>query len=118
MFIYQITATFDLAIWIPLISIIISIIMNIGTIAKVRQENKEKMATKGYVLDQVSKSDASIVNLTATVDKNKDTLDSTIAEHKADNIREHGDIKREFHNVAKGIDDKLNIVIGFIEKTG
>ena len=77
-------------------------------------------STKGYVLDQVSRSNTDVLNLRNTVDKNKCTLEETIKEHKTDNIREHGDIKREFHNTIKGIDSKLNIVISLIEnkKTG
>ena len=100
MFINQITATLNLIIWIPLISAIVSIIVGIATILKVRHDNKEKMATKIFVLEKVAAVDVSVVK-----------LEGVIREHKTDNIREHDDIKREFTSLVGSISSKIDTII-------
>lgn len=93
MLINQITATLNLAILIPLLGLIITLIMNIVTIVKMKQENKDKMATKVYVNDKIS------------------GVEDIIKEHKKDNIREHDSIKTEFHNTVKALDHKFDAII-------
>lgn len=113
MCVLQVTATaeIDLLIWIPIAAFISGIGINILTVVKIRSENKDKMATKGYVLDQTAKVDVNILNLSKKVDENKKAVDTTIREHKQDNIRDHDSIKTEFHNTVKALDKKFDSII-------
>lgn len=97
MFINQITATFDLAIWLPVLGILISGVVAWVTVAQYKKQNKEKMATKEFVIEKC------------------DSLEAQIREHKADNIREHDDIKQSFHNTIKQQDGKLDIILEWIK---
>jgi hypothetical protein len=61
------------------------------------QENKDKMASKAYVLDKVSKVDTDIVNV-----KNE------LSDHKHNNEREHDYLKKD-------IDRKLDLIIELVK---
>jgi hypothetical protein len=67
------------------------------TIIKVRRDNKDKMATKEFVLGHVL------------------DIEETIKEHKADNLREHDDIKREFTQHVKSLSENIKLIAGFIQ---
>lgn len=98
MYIFQTTATIEInpLIWIPIIVGIIGGIANVFTIIKVRNENKEKMATKGYVLEKVAEVETKVIK-----------VENVIKEHKEDNIREHDRLTHLFDK----IDGKLDRLI-------
>ena len=98
MFLLQVTATAEvnLLIWLPITGVVIGIIANIYTVGKIRSENKEKMATKGYVLEKVAEIEAKVMK-----------VENVIKEHKEDNIREHDRLTQLFDK----IDGKLDRLI-------
>lgn len=61
------------------------------------QENKEKMASKVFVYDKISKVDADVVNVRKELD-----------DHKYNNEREHDGLKTD-------IDRKLDLIIELVK---
>ena len=88
-----------------LIPIIISIVGSVAAIVSVTQtkrkmqsENEDKMASKSYVLDKISKVDTEIVN-----------LKENFKQHKIDNAKDKEELKEgyktEFSYIRSALDD-------------
>ena len=104
MLIHQITATLDLKVWLPLIALLVSIIVNILTVIKMKSDNKEKMATKIYVDNKIT-----------LVDEKISVTDKKIEDHKGDNIREREELKEMIIQHHKSTGENLQLIVKLIE---
>lgn len=93
--------TISVAVVTPIAISVAGVVVSIVSIRqhknKMEAENQEKLATKDYVLDKVSKVDADVV-----------AVKNDLQQHKHSNEREHD-------KITKDIDQKLDLIIELVK---